>query len=113
MGEKPLFDPLPVKELNGRVIFTDGHTRAYAAYTLGMSAIPVYWDTDELDWEAYQRCVEACQRDGIFTIADLKGGVVSDADYRDLWDAWCDRLHEELERKRSQSGHALTADERR
>lgn len=48
------FDPIPVKMLNDKLIFTDGHTRAFVAYSAGMTKIPVVWDLDELDWEAYQ-----------------------------------------------------------
>ncbi len=33
---------LPIKRLNGRVIFTDGHTRAFAAYRMGFKQVPVY-----------------------------------------------------------------------
>ena len=44
------FEPVPVKYLNGRIIFTDGHTRAFAAYRKGLAKIPLVWDEDELDW---------------------------------------------------------------
>lgn len=30
------YDPIPIKELNGRIIFLDGHTRAFAAYLRGV-----------------------------------------------------------------------------
>ena len=40
------FEPVPVKRLNGRIIFTDGHTRAFAAYRKGLAKIPLVWDED-------------------------------------------------------------------
>ena len=48
---------IPVKKLRSRVIITDGHTRAFAAYEAGLSEVTVFWDEDELDWEAYEICV--------------------------------------------------------
>ena len=78
-------EPLPVKRLNGRVILTDGHTRAFAAYRHGFTEVPVFWDEDELDWIAYQICVDWCLDEGIRTIADLENRVISPADYDVLW----------------------------
>ena len=45
-------EPVPVKELDGEVIFTDGHTRAFTAFLHGLTEIRVFWDEDNLDWEA-------------------------------------------------------------
>ena len=94
------FEPLPVKALNGRVIFTDGHTRAWVAYTAGLERVPLVWDLDELDWEAYQMCVDACVERNVTTVADFEGRVLSGPEYREKWNGWCDRLHQSLEQKR-------------
>lgn len=79
------FEPVPVKYLNGRIIFTDGHTRAFAAYRKGLAKIPLVWDEDELDWEAYQLCADACSSRGIHTISDLQDRVVDADVYQHLW----------------------------
>ena len=89
------FDPLPVKSLNGRVIFTDGHTRAYAAYRAGCLEVPMIWDEDELSWDLYQICVDACLERGIRNVADLEGRVLSKEEYREKWDRWCDQMQQE------------------
>lgn len=52
--------PIPVKRMAGRVMLTDGHTRAFAACRCGLRVVRVHWDRDELegrvvDPEAHQR----------------------------------------------------------
>lgn len=84
------FSPLPVKILNGKVVLTDGHTRAWVAYRNGFEKVPLTWDEDELDWEAYQLCVDECQRQGINSIADLNNRILSPEEYTLKWDHWCD-----------------------
>jgi hypothetical protein len=90
-------EPIPVKQLGNQVIFTDGHTRAFAAYEVGLSQLPVCWDEDDLDWQAYRICVHWCEEEGIRTIADLRDRVVGADEYRQLWLERCRRMHEWLE----------------
>lgn len=85
------FEPIPIKELNGRIIFTDGHTRAWVAYTAGLEKVPFIWEKDDLDWEFYQMCVDACVERSVCTVADFEGRVLSDAEYKEKWDSWCER----------------------
>lgn len=40
------YDPVPIKKLNEKIIFTDGHTRAFALYKMGIDNIRAYWDED-------------------------------------------------------------------
>ena len=94
------FEPIPIKELDGRIIFTDGHTRAWTAFLSGVSHVPLVWDEDELDWEAYRICVDACIERGVCSVADFRGRVLSGADYKIKWNGWCDKMHAELELKR-------------
>jgi hypothetical protein len=47
-------EPIPIKKLPGDTIFVDGHTRAFAAFLHGQLEVPVYWECEELDWEAYR-----------------------------------------------------------
>ena len=95
-----LLEPLPVSRLAGRVVLTDGHTRALAAWQAGRSTIEVYWDQDELDWEAYEICVAWCDEAGIRTVADLAGRVVPPAEYEVLWLERCSRMQRALAERR-------------
>jgi len=100
-------EPLPIKRLedapHGRnVIYTDGHTRAFAAYRLGFTEVPVVWDEDELDWEAYRICVTWCLDVGIHTVADLEGRVIAPEQYDVLWLDRCRVMQTELEIRRAE-----------
>jgi hypothetical protein len=95
--------PIPVVLLDGITVATDGHTRAFAARRAGLDALPVVWDTDKLDVDAYRICVDWCRTDGIRTVMDLEGRVIEPAAYEDLWLGRCRKMHEELERKRAQA----------
>ena len=96
-------DPIPVKKLGEDVIFTDGHTRAFAAFSCGFSEVKVFWDEDEMDWEAYEVCVRWCKEEGIYTIEYLKGRVVTPEEYETLWLKRCGEMHKELELRRKPS----------
>jgi len=95
-------EPIPVKKLRGQVIFTDGHTRALAAFLCGLSEVRVYWDEDELDWEAYEICVRWCKEEGIRTIADLNDRVVPPDQYEVLWLRRCAEMQRDLKARRKQ-----------
>lgn len=94
------FEPVPVKKLGSRVIFTDGHTRAFALFQSGITEIYAYWDNDELDWEAYQICVDWCVKQKICSIRDLKDRIVSEQDYQNLWLKRCSEMQCRLAEKR-------------
>lgn len=83
------FDPIPVKRLDDRIIMTDGHTRAVAAYLAGWQAVPVYWDEDELDMRAYAMDVAWCDAESIRSPVDLAARIVSHRDYERLWRKRC------------------------
>lgn len=95
------FEPLPVKELDGRWVLTDGHTRAVAVYRAGLLEVPMCWEVDDLDWEAYRCCVAQCALEQIGTVADLAQRVVGAAVYRQRWEQWCDDLHAALAAQRN------------
>ncbi|MBR7010122.1 MAG: GNAT family N-acetyltransferase [Oscillospiraceae bacterium] len=90
------FEPIPVKLLDRLPVMTDGHTRAVAALLAGLDAVPLVWDADELDWDMYRRCVEECRRRGVSSPADLLGRVISEMEYGEKWDRWCDEMHAEV-----------------
>jgi hypothetical protein len=88
-GSTDGFDPIPVKRLDGRIIMTDGHSRAVAAHLAGWDSVPVYWDEDELDMRAYAMDVEWCHEEGIHSPIDLAGRVVPHKEYERLWRKRC------------------------
>jgi hypothetical protein len=93
---------IPVKKIGDQVAFVDGHTRAFASFLRGMSEVKVYWEEDELDWDAYEVCVDWCKKEGINTIADLKERVIPSKEYQVLWLDRCEKMQRELEAKRNQ-----------
>jgi len=108
-GKSALVEPIPIKKLGNQVIFVDGHTRALAAFLLGLSAVPVYWEDEELDWEEYEICVEWCKKEGIRTISDLKDRIVSHRDYEVLWLDKCRKMQQDLEARRKTRARAIRA----
>ncbi|HZJ89961.1 MAG TPA: hypothetical protein VFD05_04775 [Bacilli bacterium] len=88
------FAPLPLKRFGDKIILTDGHTRAYAAYLAGLDRVPFVWDVDQLNWELYAKCVAACQKENVFTIQDLSNRIISSKDYATKWIKWCEALQE-------------------
>ena len=83
------FDPIPVKKFNGKILMTDGHSRAVAAYLAGLESVPVYWDEDELDMRAYAMDVKWCGEESIQSPIDLAGRIVPHKDYERLWRKRC------------------------
>ncbi|MDH7477871.1 MAG: hypothetical protein QHH17_05770 [Candidatus Bathyarchaeota archaeon] len=95
-------EPIPIKKLGNEIILVDGHTRALAAFLHGFSEIPVYWEYEELDWDAYKICLKWCKKEKIRTIADLKNRIVSQNDYERLWYKRCEKMERNLELRRKQ-----------
>jgi hypothetical protein len=93
--------PLPVKRLGGRVVLTDGHTRAFVAWQAGRAEVEVEWDRDELDWEAYELCVAWCEAEGIHTVADLAHRIVPPEEYAVVWLERCARMQRRLAAERA------------
>jgi hypothetical protein len=90
------FEPLPVKKLAGKIIFTDGHTRALALYLKGYTEIKAVWDEDDLDWKAYENCLRWCEQEKIFSIADLQNRILSKKDYENKWLLRCRKMQKSL-----------------
>lgn len=82
-------DPIPVKRFQGRMLMTDGHTRAVAALLAGWDQVPVYWDEDALDMRAYAVDVRWCDEEGVRHPADLADRVVPHREYERLWRKRC------------------------
>ena len=96
-------EPIPIKRLGNEIVFVDGHTRAFAAFLHGLSEVPVYWEDEKLDWDAYEICVKWCKKEGIHTIVDLKNRVVPQKDYEILWYERCEKMQQDLEAKRNKA----------
>ncbi|MHA1452098.1 MAG: hypothetical protein ACTSRD_04480 [Promethearchaeota archaeon] len=92
-----LVEPIPIKNLNGKTIFVDGHTRAVALHLLGQKTMPVYWEYEELDWNMYEICVQWCVDEGVYSIIELANRIVSHEEYKILWYKRCDDLHSSLQ----------------
>lgn len=86
------FTPIPVKELDGVPVMTDGHTRAVAALRAGLHRVPLVWEEDDLDWRMYRACVTECRRRGVASPYDLVDRVLSPEEYVIQWDGWCDEM---------------------
>lgn len=97
------YDAIPIKDLNGKIIFTDGHTRAYAAYLKGVQTLKVYWEEDDLDWALYQMCVDWCNEEGIYTIGDLEGRVIEPDEYEILWIDRCAKMYGQFRKSNCQN----------
>ncbi|MFX1533257.1 MAG: hypothetical protein ACFFDI_03410 [Promethearchaeota archaeon] len=99
--------PVPIQRLGSYIIYTDGHTRALAAYLRGFKELRVYWDGEwdsekELGSEAYEICLNWCLEANIRSIADLKNRIVDDEEYQVVWLQRCRRMQEKLENQRKQ-----------
>ncbi len=77
--------PLPVKELSGSLILTDGHTRAFAASLAGFKRLKVCWDKDNKNWNTYFKCVQWCKEEKIVIISDLASRIIGKDEYKKLW----------------------------
>ena len=101
------FEAIPVKMLDGLPVMTDGHTRAAAALLAGCERVPLVWDTDELDWDMYRRCVKECRKQGISSPRDLLERIIPEEAYEKKWNRWCDVMQAEIIANRGLSGFAL------
>lgn len=102
-------EPIPIKKLGNDIIFVDGHTRAFAAFLHNIIKVPVYWEDEELDWDAYAICVKWCKEEGIYTIADLKNRVIPQKDYEILWYERCEKMQKELKTKKGTQTRNISA----
>jgi len=94
--DKESYESVPIKELDGEIIFTDGHTGALVAYLKGLEKIDVSWEDEELDWDLYRICVRWCKEAGITKIKDLRDRIIPDVQYQILWLERCRKEEEKL-----------------
>ena len=94
------YDAIPIKELDGVIFFTDGHTRALASYLNGVEKVKVYWDEDDLDWDAYRECIRWCVDEGITAIGNLSNRIITHEQYKMLWFDRCQEMQDRLKAER-------------
>ena len=92
---------IPIKKIGKNIYYTDGHTRAFAAYQAGFKRIPVIWEDEDLDWEMYEICLKWCKDAGLYSIVDLSNRIVDQKEYEILWYKRCDELHKKIEKNLS------------
>lgn len=97
---------LPVKILENKIIFIDGHTRAFFLFLSGVKELLVYWDdpwggSEYLDYDLYKIAVDWCLEEKINSIKDLENRVISDDDYEKLWYQRCEEAEKEMQKKNS------------
>ena len=89
------FEPIPIFEHNGKIFFTDGHTRALAAYLAGLEKVPLCWEKqEEIGIKEYEICIKACIDREIKNISDLEHRILPRDEYAAKWDNWCDGMQE-------------------
>lgn len=84
--------PISIRKFGQELVFLDGHSRAYLAYKHGLKQVPVYWEPEEYNWEAYEQCIQWCKNAGIYHVSDLKDRFLDDKDYQELWIDRCQQI---------------------
>ncbi len=100
-GNESILEPIPIKEIDGRLVATDGHTRLLAWFLNDYEEVDCEWEDTEMDWDAYRVCMQWCEEEGIQTVADLANRIISPQEYEILWLERCRIMQEDLEMKRS------------
>lgn len=100
-GNEDELEPIPIKELDGNLVSTDGHTRLLAWHLHGYKEVQCVWEDLEMDWDAYRICVQWCGDEGIETIDDLKDRILDPEEYQVLWLDRCRIMQDALATSRS------------
>ena len=93
-------EPIPIKELDGELVSTDGHTRAVALLLNGVDRFEVIWEDEDLDWEEYRICVQWCKDEGITSISELKHRIVKHREYEELWYERCRLMQDDIKNQK-------------
>lgn len=91
-GTEAKIEPVPVKMMHGKIVYTDGHTRAFIVWKRGFESIDAVWDDTDLDETTYETCLGWCESEKIFTIADLNNRIIDDETYQVEWIARCQAI---------------------
>lgn len=97
-----LCEPLPVYDFgDGKLTLTDGHTRALALLLQDLPC-PVRYDNDDIvvgqsGLKAYRLAIAWCRDAGVYTVANLRGRVLEEAQYEKLWGERCREAFSSME----------------
>ena len=91
-----MLSPIPVVQYQQQWILTDGHTRALALYYRGDQRVRVCLESDPLDWNMYQICLNWCAEEQVMQIADLARRVVPHKTFEREWLQRCTNMHDAL-----------------
>lgn len=83
-----------VRRIDDDIVLTDGHTRAYTAFQLGLDKVAVSWDRDKGDITEYELAVDHVRSKGVRTIADCI--VLSHERYEQKWYVFCKQIRKDL-----------------
>ena len=100
MGLQDKLEPIPIKEIDGEFVATDGHTRGLVWFLHGAKEVEVIWEDIEMDWDAYRIFVDWCKEEKITQIPDLKDRIISDDDFQVMWIERCQSAEKDLASKR-------------
>lgn len=100
-GNEKELEPIPIKELDGDLVSTDGHTRLLAWYLHGYKEVECVWEDEEMDWDAYRICVQWCREEKLYTVAALKDRILDPEEYQILWLDRCRIMQDELREARN------------
>jgi hypothetical protein len=100
-GKEDDLEPIPIKELDGSLVSTDGHTRILAWYLHGYTEVECVWEDIEMDWDAYRICVQWCKDEGVEHVDDLNQRIIGPEDYQVLWLDRCRLMQEQLNEDRT------------
>jgi len=103
VGNEIFLEPIPIKEIDGQLVATDGHTRLLAWFLNGHQEVECEWEDTEMDWDEYRVCIQWCKEEGIQSVADLAKRIISPENYEVLWLERCRIMHDDIEMKRSGS----------
>lgn len=86
------YDPIPGVYIDGELVITDGHTRAFLAFLGGATTLDMVQDPDrrELNRPLYRECVSWCRAESVTQIGDRAGRVVNRETFLEEWVSRCE-----------------------
>lgn len=88
------YTPIVVRQFSWseKPVLLDGHTRLFVAVEKGLTTLPVLFDEEVLLPEVeklYQECAQWCEKEQLFSIADLSQRILSPKEYEEKWIGPC------------------------
>ncbi len=92
--------PIPVKRLGNCLFATDGHTRAVLLCLNGYEKARIEWETEKLDWDMYEICLQWCEQEGLLSLCDLVKRIIPHEEYEVKWYQRCETMQKEVIERR-------------